>query len=186
MSAVQLLQNHGCWPALTPRALSERARACVEVAGRACTSYKHTPAGCAALMFDATTSRASGAAATTVTASAVATAAAAVTRVSRRAISFAVIVPSPAQEAAAAAPPSAGRRGGVHYRRQGRQPKLGGSLLRLPPLPRWRGSGGARGLRRCRRRPTHCPEEKAGVKNLHTPIENYSGFLKSGTHHRAL
>jgi len=30
------------------------------------------------------------------------------------------------------------------------------------------------------------PTEKAGVKNRHTPIENYAGFLKFGTHHRAL
>jgi len=232
MSAARLLPNHGCWPALTPRAVAERAGAFVEVAGRACTSYTHTPTGSAALMFDATTSRARGAAATTVTASAVATAAAAVTRVSRRATSVAVIAPSPAQEAAAAAPPSAGRRGGFHYRGQWRQPKRGGPPLRLPPLPRllttahdaatvgaapprahrvrprvgappprspfasrgsrpalspvggartvpprppvrslssllllysllptpsprWRGGGGARGLRRCGRRPTH-------------------------------
>ena len=30
------------------------------------------------------------------------------------------------------------------------------------------------------------PTGKAGVKNRHTPIENYAGFLKFGTHHRAL
>jgi len=30
------------------------------------------------------------------------------------------------------------------------------------------------------------PTEKAGVKKRHTPIENYAGFLKFGTHHRAL
>jgi len=39
---------------------------------------------------------------------------------------------------------------------------------------------------RARRRIDTGPTGKAGVKNRHTPIKNYAGFLKFGTHHRAL